>query len=244
MQSPPFNLYEDAERAQAYARLEFKDDYYLAFRDIPALIAKYVRGKKALDFGCGTGRTTRFLKSLRLETIGVDVSAEMLKIARKSDPSGDYREIEVTAQNPLGNETVDLVFCGFPFDNIPGFAKKAEIFTGLRKSLAPEGIIINLVSSVDIYIREWATFTTKDFPENRRAKCGDVVKIITKGIGDERPVEDILWPDEDYIKVYEAAGLSVLERIAPLAVGDEPYEWVDETKTAPWVIWTLINSVR
>jgi hypothetical protein len=44
----PFsNVYDDDERAQAYARLEFPGTYYLAFRDLPALIAEHVRGRAA-----------------------------------------------------------------------------------------------------------------------------------------------------------------------------------------------------
>ena len=31
------NVYEDEERARAYATLQFPGTYYLAFRDLPAL---------------------------------------------------------------------------------------------------------------------------------------------------------------------------------------------------------------
>jgi len=39
-----FNSYEDARRAEAYARLEFPGTYYLAYRDIPAIIGEHVTG--------------------------------------------------------------------------------------------------------------------------------------------------------------------------------------------------------
>jgi len=40
----PFgNVYEDQERARAYATLQFPGTYYLAFRDLPALIRRYNR---------------------------------------------------------------------------------------------------------------------------------------------------------------------------------------------------------
>ena len=58
------NAYEDEERSRAYATLEFPGTYYLAFRDLPALIRRYNHGRRALDFGCGTGRSTRFLRNL------------------------------------------------------------------------------------------------------------------------------------------------------------------------------------
>ena len=60
--------YEDAQYAEAYAKLAFSGTYYLAYRNLPEIIFEHVKGKKAIDFGCGTGRSTRFL-----EKIGFDV---------------------------------------------------------------------------------------------------------------------------------------------------------------------------
>ena len=90
------NVYEDDERARAYATLQFPGTYYLAFRDLPALIRRYNHGHRALDFGCGTGRSTRFLGNLGLEVIGVDISQAMLDQARALDPSGEYYLVRST----------------------------------------------------------------------------------------------------------------------------------------------------
>ena len=65
------NVYQDAARADAYSRLEFPGTYSLAFRDLPGLLAKHVSGRRAVDFGCGAGRSTRFLRTLGFEVIGV-----------------------------------------------------------------------------------------------------------------------------------------------------------------------------
>ena len=45
------NVYDDADRARAYADLEFPGTYYLAFRDLPDLLRQHVGGTRALDFG-------------------------------------------------------------------------------------------------------------------------------------------------------------------------------------------------
>jgi len=55
------NVYEDEQRAASYARLEYPGTYYLAYRDLPKIISTHVKGRKAIDFGCGAGRSTRFL---------------------------------------------------------------------------------------------------------------------------------------------------------------------------------------
>ena len=77
------NVYQDQARADAYAQLEFPGTYFLAFRDLPALFHEHVRGRVALDFGCGTGRSTRFLRALGFSAIGVDVADSMLARARE-----------------------------------------------------------------------------------------------------------------------------------------------------------------
>ena len=64
------NVYDDPLRAEAYSTLEFPGTYYLAFRDLPPILRTCVQGTRALDFGCGAGRSTRFLRGLGFETVG------------------------------------------------------------------------------------------------------------------------------------------------------------------------------
>jgi len=236
------NCYEDASRAGAYASLEFANTYYLAYRDLPAIISEHVTGTKALDFGCGTGRSSRFLQRLGFNVIGVDISQDMLRIARTSDPMGDYRLVSGDNLSEFDIGTFDLVLSAFTFDNIPG-AMKVRIFSDLQRLLTPKGVIVNLVSSPEIYIYEWASFTTKDFLENSVARCGDVVRIIVTDHQDRRPVEDILCTDEAYRMIYQEAGLQMVQMVKPLARGDEPYKWVNETRIAPWVIYVLKRAL-
>lgn len=232
------NCYEDAGRANAYATLEFANTYYLAFRDLPRILSTHVTGTRALDFGCGTGRSTRFLRNLGFNVTGIDISEDMLRIARATDPLGDYRLVSDDSFTQVVAASFDLVLCAFPFDNIPG-EKKAGILCGLAKLLAPRGALINLVSSPAIYTHEWASFSTRNFPENASARSGDAVRIIVTDHQDPRPVEDILCGDEEYRSLYRKAGLQVIEMCAPLAHGNEPYSWVSETQIAPWVIYVL-----
>jgi hypothetical protein len=117
--------------------------------------------------------------------------------------------------------------------------RKVKIFSALASVLNDNGKIINLVSSPELYVNEWASFTTKDFHENKVAKSGDIVRTITTTVEDQRPVEDIIWSDEDYRKVYQEAGLEVEAIYNPLANEEEPFEWVNETTIAPWTIYVL-----
>jgi ubiquinone/menaquinone biosynthesis C-methylase UbiE len=170
--------------------------------------------------------------------MGVDISEDMLRIARATDPSGDYRLVPGDNFDKLDAETFDLVLSAFTFDNIPG-SRKATIFGDLGKLLTPSGTIVSIVSAPDIYTHEWASFTTADFPENATARSGDLVRIVVTDHQDRRPVEDILWTDESYREVYREANLRAIQVLKPLAKGDEPYSWVSETTIAPWVVYVL-----
>jgi ubiquinone/menaquinone biosynthesis C-methylase UbiE len=236
------NVYDDRVRAEAYDRLEFPGTYFLAYRDLPAIIRNHIQGSKAIDFGCGTGRSTRFLRKLGFEVVGVDIAEQMLNLARRRDPDGEYRL--VTGGNLDGFEAnaYDLVLSAFTFDNIPTMEKKVLLFKSLKRLLKRNGRIISVVSSPEIYFNEWASFSTKDFPENRAAKSGEKVFIVMLDVDDSRPVEDIIWMDQDYLETYKLAGLVPASIYRPLAKHTEPYRWVSETKIAPWVIYVLTTE--
>ncbi len=67
------NVYQDRDRAASYAGLQFPGTYYLAYRDLPEIVGEGM-GRHALDFGCGTGRSTRFLTDLGFAAVGVDIT--------------------------------------------------------------------------------------------------------------------------------------------------------------------------
>jgi ubiquinone/menaquinone biosynthesis C-methylase UbiE len=233
------NVYDDQARAKAYAKLDFPGTYYLAYRDLPAIIGEHVRGRKALDFGCGAGRSTRFLRALGFDVVGVDISEPMLDQARERDPQGDYRLVSAGDLSSLAAGAFDLVLSAFTFDNVPTIEKKITLFQGLKRLLSADGRIVNLVSSPEIYVNEWTSFSTKDFPENRAARCSDKVLIVMLDVEDRRPVEDILWTDEGYRDVYERAGVKAIKVYRPLGNPGEGHAWVSETRIAPWVIYVL-----
>lgn len=238
-----FNTYEDRQCAEGYAQLEFPGCYHLAYRDLPELIATHVQGGRALDFGCGAGRSTRFLTRLGLTTVGADISQNMLAKAREIDPCGDYRLLGDSGLHIFPDSSFNLILSAFTFDNIPGEDKKIALFTEFRRLISDNGVIINLVSQPDIYRHEWASFSTKDFPENLLARDGDVVRIINTDSLYRLPVEDILWSEPAYQATYKKAGLKRTRTHKPLGKPDDGFQWIIETTIPPWRLDILENNV-
>ena len=233
------NVYEDDKRVESYSKLDFPADYYLAYRDLPEIISDHADGNKALDFGCGTGRSTRFLEDQGFETIGIDISETMIENARELDPEGEYHRIDDGDFSQLEKDHFDLNLAAFTFDNIPDVYHRIELLKGLKELLKKDGKIILLDSTPEIYMNEWASFSTKDFPENEDAESGDKVKIIMKDVEDRRPVEDIIWFDEDYRDLFEKSDLELIRSHKTYGKKDEPYGWINETVIAPWIIYVL-----
>jgi predicted RecB family nuclease len=97
---------------------------------------------------------------------------------------------------------------------------------------------VNIVSAPEIYLHEWASFTTRDFPENRDARDGEIVRIVTTGF-QGRPCDDVLCTDAAYRRLYAAAGLAVAAEYRPLGREGEGVAWVSETTIPPWAIHVL-----
>ncbi|MBL8017304.1 MAG: class I SAM-dependent methyltransferase [Ignavibacteria bacterium] len=233
------NVYDDKFRAESYSRLEFPGTYYLAYRDLPGLISKFVKGKRALDFGCGTGRSVRFLKNLGFEVTGIDISANMVSIAKELDPEGEYHHKDLRSFAEMETGKYDLITGVFTFDNIPGKDERISLLNAMKGMLSEKGTILLVDSTPEIYMNEWLSFSTADYPENRNAKSGEKVKIVMKDVEDKRPVEDIIWFPGDYYDLFNSAGLQMLTEHKTFGKPEEEFEWKSEKDIAPWVVYVL-----
>lgn len=232
------NPYDDAELAEYYSALDYSGTFLLAVRDLPEIIARHVTGRTALDFACGGGRSTRFLKTLGFNVVGVDISPQMLANAVQRDPDGVYELVGDVDLSVLAGRSFDLILSAFPFSTTRTQKKVRDILTEFSKLLAPEGRLVLVESSDRLYRHEWLSFSTLAYPENAEAKSGDPVAIVFRDRMDE-PVFDTLWTDEDYRESFETVGLRHLETHRPLARKQDPEPWISEREFPPWVIYVL-----
>jgi len=225
--------------AVEYAKLGIADTFYLAFRDIPDILAKYFVRGKALDFGCGTGRSTRFLKSLNFDVLGVDINHNMLEQAKGLDHSGSYLHIR-KGNFPFRNASFDLIFSSFVFIEISSKKEIKNTLVGMRRILKTDGIIVIVTSSENSHMGNWLSFSY-DFKENKKKiRSGGQIKILIKNI--DVVINDYYWTEKDFKDLFSCAGLKVLDIFKPLGKKDDPYDWIDEGAIPPVTIYILSKN--
>jgi ubiquinone/menaquinone biosynthesis C-methylase UbiE len=72
------------------------------------LAGEALRGKRALDVGCGSGRWSRFLRDRGAEVTGIDPTPAMLETAMRLSPGVEFRRMSAT-EIDLPAESVDFV---------------------------------------------------------------------------------------------------------------------------------------
>ena len=210
----------------------------LAFKHLPALFKKYHINSKALDFGCGAGYSTNFLKSLGFNTVGVDINPKMLEAARANDVNGNYQSI-VNSKIPHNDNAFDLVFSSFVLLEMSSLEQIEKALMEISRVLKPNAHFVTIVGNENTYKYKWSVLNT-DFPQNKILKSGKKVKVefIDKGI----IIEDYYWTQEDYLGAMKKANLELLEIYNPLAAPNDGINWGDETRFSPSSIYFMKKS--
>lgn len=94
-----------------------------------------------LDLGCGTGVTgARVLaRHPHANLTGIDASAEMLALARRTVPTGTF--LQAHLEDPLPRGPFDLVVSAFAIHHLPGEGK-ADLFRRVAAALSPGGRLV------------------------------------------------------------------------------------------------------
>ncbi|MFH0908176.1 MAG: methyltransferase domain-containing protein [bacterium] len=96
-----------------------------------------VRPVRVMDYGCGTGTATPFLRDILGSTsiVGVDISGKSIEHARAHQPGAEFHvQSDV---NPAGD--FDAVYCNGVFHHIPP-PERLGAFRFIRDCLRPGGV--------------------------------------------------------------------------------------------------------
>jgi len=92
---------------------------------------------KILEFGCGVGDYTAYLKSKGHDVVGVDYSPEAIKVARSRYPDGNYKIKDIRDFQDF--QKWDLIIA---FEVIEHLKKYDSVLYWLRRGIRPDGKFI------------------------------------------------------------------------------------------------------
>ena len=113
------------------------DDWLLEGTD--AFISFLSKGNLILDVGCGTGIKAKYLIDHGLKVIGIDFSDKMIEIAKRENPAGDFRVLDLKDISKI-QEDFDAVFAQAVLLHIPKNEAESTLKSLIAK-LKPSGYL-------------------------------------------------------------------------------------------------------
>jgi len=200
-----------------------------------------LRGLKVMDFGCGPGRSTRFLRSLGANNlIGVDRSWDMLEMAKRNDPSHKESYIWGDAVRGMNSwkfesEGFDVIVSTFTFIEMPSIESLYSAFTQLSTVLKNGGRLIFAVTNPDAYDHDYVTYGFEPLINRRPLRNGDPIRTIVKP-NPELMIQDYYWDETIFHKILEFEEYKDWSITYPTP-GEGPIDWLDENTEALTMIF-------
>jgi len=208
---------------------------YLAYRDLASLITDHVSGKKALDYGCGRGRSSFFLESLHFDVSAIDICPYMIEEAKKVQSSIDFRWVE-PFKAALTNDHFDLILSQLTLVEIETEKKIQAMLAEQYKALKSNGILIHTTASEALLKNQWLSINT-DYPQNSDIKngCAGKINLTNRGI----ELTSYHWHKACLREHFKTAGFKILAMHQPLGLLTDPYHWLNEDTISPYYIFVL-----
>lgn len=197
-----------------------------------------IQGRAFLDFGCGTGRSTAFLKSLGAARVyGVDRDQHMIgkALARQLDGVVFTRIDEVI---PLPGESVDGAVSLNVFVEIRTLAEMRGICREVARTLRPGSPFIVESTSPLAFGH---TFRSYRYPVSAELRSGQITPCIVTTPAGELVIEDTYWTEDDYTRALQAAGLTITAVDYPMP--RNLFAWsTDEALLSPCIVLTATKN--
>jgi SAM-dependent methyltransferase len=185
-----------------YDRIYKKYDSYYGIsmnrRELADFLKLIPKRSTVLDIGCGSGRVTKFLTDHDLNVVGIDISRNMLKLAKQKAPGAEFYRQDMRKLD-FPKESFDGALALYSIIHVPR-KYHSGIFKKIYRALKPKGIALisvggsNLENDIDENWMNWGSrmyWSHFDLEKNLRLIRKSGFKIISwrlSGmIGDRHP---------------------------------------------------------
>lgn len=216
------------EQTEKYKKSTIFGTGYLAFRDIEFFANKNKADlSSVLDLGCGSGRSSKFLRKFCDEVKGCDIDERALENARKTNEGSRFFLNSNESFYLFGKyKTIFSILMFFHLSS------ENEIKSELLKcfnSLDEDGCLFIINGNKNLYSKNYTSIQGQGTPPN---KDGDIAKIKLLNIDCE--VEDYYWSPTFLIKIAQSVGFIHLETHMPLGDEKDPINYIDEIFHPPY----------
>ena len=130
--------------AEDWHRDHLHDDWWI--QDIDTFIKNLPPNARVLDVGCGSGVKAKYLISHGLKVTGIDISENLLEIAKREAPEGEYKLLSMINLDTMP-ETFDGVFAQASLLHVSK-GEAAEMVKKMARRLVPGGLLYIAVKEV------------------------------------------------------------------------------------------------
>ncbi len=204
--------------------VEARKDPVTRFLEAPSVKAALedVGGRSVIDFACGAGHYTRFIKDLDArEVLGVDISAAMIEAARmeeKRNPRGiDY--VVADASRPCVFGSFEIATAAFLFNYADDAATLENMFATVARNLKDGGKLVAVVPNPD-FVNGLGDTAKYEFLLHAIEKRPANIRVRMEFLAPEFSIEFTQWDRLSYETVMQRCGFEDIAWI-PFAVSPE-----------------------
>lgn len=105
------------------------------------LFKKHLQGR-VLDLGCGCGRTTRHIKDMSFDVLGVDIAPLLIEQAKVLHPDIKFQVGDATSLQYLDTSFDSVVFSFNGLDYLYPLENRVQALREIKRVLKPGGVFI------------------------------------------------------------------------------------------------------
>jgi ubiquinone/menaquinone biosynthesis C-methylase UbiE len=218
--------------AEAYGSFGIEGTTYQIGFDAVAELLGDISGKTFLDFGCGAGRSARFLKRLGARQVyAVDHDQDMIDQALAQELDG-VTFLHADGSIPLPGASVDGAVSMNVFIEIRTLDAMTRACAEIARTMRPAAALVLESSSPAAFGH---TFRSFSYPYTGPLRSGDTTPCMVSAPGGQFTIQDTYWAERDYVDAVERAGLTVTTIVYPRP--RDPAAWsTDEASVPPCIV--------